>query len=89
MKLLVEKFERDVGEWHRLSSSDLTPSVKEELKRLTVQMQKAHLETQEVAEAVSLDLKSSEARKVEISDAIDASNIALLDAEIRLKRLKR
>ena len=39
-------------------------------------MQKAHLETQEAAEMVSLDLKSLEARKVEIGDAIDASDNA-------------
>ena len=50
---LVEKFERVVGEWHGLSSSDLHPLVDEELKRLTAQMQKAHLEAQEAAEAVS------------------------------------
>ena len=35
LELLVEKFERDVGEWRRLSGSDLTPSVDEELKHLT------------------------------------------------------
>ena len=35
LELLVEIFERDVGEWRSLSSSDLNPSVDEELKRLT------------------------------------------------------
>jgi len=40
----VEKFERDVGEWCGLSSSDLNPSIDEELKRLMAQIQKAHLE---------------------------------------------
>ena len=52
-------------------------------------MQKAHLETQEAAEAVSLDLKSLEARKVEIGDAIDVSNSALLDAEDKIEKAKR
>ena len=53
LELSVEKFQRDVGEWRRLSSSDLAPSVDEKLKRLMAQMQKTHLETQEAAEAVS------------------------------------
>jgi len=35
LELLVENFERDVGEWRHLSSSDLTPLIDEELKRLT------------------------------------------------------
>ena len=54
LELLVEKFEKDVGEWRHLSSSDLTPSVDEELKCVTVQMHKAHLEIQGAAKAVSL-----------------------------------
>ena len=41
----MEKFERDVGEWRRLSSSDLNPSIGEEFKRLMAHMQKAHLDT--------------------------------------------
>ena len=32
LELSVENFERDVGEWRRLSSYDLTPSVDKELK---------------------------------------------------------
>ena len=44
LELLVEKFERYVGEWRHLSSSNLNPSVDKELKHLTAQMQKAHLE---------------------------------------------
>ena len=51
-------------------------------------MQKAHLETQEAAEAVSLDLKSLEARKVEIGDAIDGSNNALLNVENKIEKAK-
>ena len=35
LELLVENFKRDVGEWRRLSSLDLTLLVDEELKRLT------------------------------------------------------
>ena len=80
LELLVEEFERDVREWRRLSISDLTPLVDEELKHHTTQMQKARMEIQEAAEAVSSDLKSLEARKEEIGDAINASNNALLDA---------
>ena len=34
LELLVENFERDVGEWRHLSISDLTPLIDEELKRL-------------------------------------------------------
>ena len=82
----MEKFAKDVGEWHSLSSSDLNPLVDKELKCLTAQMQK--LEAQEAAEAVSLDLKFLEARKVEIRDAIDASNSALLDAENKIEKAK-
>jgi len=39
-ELLVEKFERDVGEWRHLSSLVLTPSVDEELKHLTLKCKK-------------------------------------------------
>ena len=88
LELLVEKFERDVGEWRRLSSLDLNPSVDEELEHLMAQMQKAHLEAQEVAKAVSSDLKSLETRKIEIGDAIDASNNTLLDAEDKIEKAK-
>jgi len=52
------------------------------------QMWKAHLEEQEAAKAVSLDLKSLETRKVEIRDAIDASNSALLDAEFKIENAR-
>ena len=38
LELLVEKFERDLGEWCCLSTSDLTQSVDEALKRLMAQM---------------------------------------------------
>ena len=51
-------------------------------------MQKAHLETQKAAEAVFLDLKSLEVRKVEIVDAIDASNSALLNVEDKIEKAK-
>ena len=51
-------------------------------------MQKAHLETQEANEAVSSDLKSQEARKVEIGDAIDTSNSAILDVEDKIEKAK-
>jgi len=51
-------------------------------------MQKAHLEAQEAAKAVSSDLKSLEARKIEIGDTINTSNIALLDAEDKIEKAK-
>ena len=86
LELLVEKFKRGVGEWRRLSGSDLNPSIDEELKHLIAQMHKAHLETQEAAETVSSNLKSLEVKKVEIGDAIDASNSALLDAEDKIEK---
>ena len=77
-----------MGEWRRLSSSDLNPSVDEELKCLMSQMQKAHLKVQKAAKAVSLDLKSLKVRKVEIGDAIAASNSALLDTEDKIEKDK-
>ena len=52
------------------------------------QIQKAHLEAQEAAKAGSSDLKSLEVRKVEIGDAIDASNSSLLDAKDKIKKAK-
>ena len=88
MELLVEKFEKDVGEWRCLSSSDLDSSVNEELEHLMVQMREAHLEAQEAANAVSSDLKFLETRKVEIRYAIDASNNALLDAEDKIEKAR-
>ena len=76
LKLLVEKFEKDVGEWRHLSSSDLDSSVDEELECLVTQMREAHFAAQEAAKVVSSYLKSLKIRKVEIADAIDASNSA-------------
>ena len=76
----MERLERDVDEWRHLSHSDLDSSVNEQLERLAVQMHEAHLAAQEAAKAISSDLKSLETKKVEIGDAIDASNNALLDA---------
>ena len=54
----MDRFEKDVSEWHHLSNSDLNSSVNEELERLTAQMREAHLVAQEAAEAISSDLKS-------------------------------
>ena len=51
----MEKFEKDVGEWRHLNSSDLDSSVDEELERLIIQMREAHFAVQEAAKAVSLD----------------------------------
>jgi len=88
LELLVERLERDVDEWRRFSNSDLDSTVNEQLERLAAQMREAHLTAQEAGKAISSDLKSLEKRKVEIGDAIDASNSALLDAEDKLEKAK-
>ena len=77
-----------MDEWCNLSSSDMNSSVGEELERLVAQMREAHLVAQEVAKVISSDLKSMETRKVEIGDAIDASNSDLLDAEDKIEKAK-
>ena len=64
----MEKFEKDVGEWRHLSSTDVDSSVDEELKCLVAQMHEAHLAAQEAVKAISSDLKYLETRKVEIED---------------------
>ena len=51
-------------------------------------MREAHLAAQEAAKAVSSDLKSLEIRKIEIGDAIDASNNTLLDVEDKIEKAK-
>ena len=51
-------------------------------------MREAHLAAQEAAKAISSDLKSLERRKVEVGDAIDASNSDLLDAEDKIEKAK-
>ena len=58
------------------------------LEHLAAQMREAHLATEEAAKAISSDLKSLETRRVEIGDAIDTSNSALLDAEDKIKKAK-
>jgi len=88
LEFLVERLERDVDEWRHLSNSDLDSSINEQLERITAQMREAHLAAQEAAKAISSDLKSLETRKVEIGDAIDASNSALLDAKDKIEKAK-
>jgi len=51
-------------------------------------MHEAHLAAQEAAKSISSDLKSLEMRRVELGDAIDASNSALLDAEDKIEKAK-
>ena len=89
LELLVERIEKDVGKWRRLSGSDLDSFIIEELERLIDHMREAHLAAPEAAEAISSDLKSLETRKVEIGDAIDASSSALLDAEDKIEKAKK
>ena len=43
LELLVERLERDIDEWCRLSNSDLDSSVNEQLAHLAAQMHEAHL----------------------------------------------
>ena len=88
LELLVDQFERDVEEWRRLSLSDLESSVSKRLAHLVAQMHEARLAAQEVAKAISSDLKSLETRKVKVGNAIDASTSALLDAEDRIAKAK-
>ena len=52
-------------------------------------MHEAHLAAQEAAKAISSDLKSLEIRKVELGDAINASNSAFLNAEDKIKKAKK
>jgi len=75
-----------VGEWHRLNSSDLTPLVEEEVKRLSDHIQKTHVEAPQALEAESQELKSLEAEKIKIADAIDASNNALANTNEQLEK---
>ena len=88
MELLVDRLERDVDEWRRLSHSNLESSVNEQLAHLASQMHEAHLAAQEAAKALSSDLQSLETRKVELGDAIDASSSALLDVEDKIENAK-
>ena len=88
LELLVAWLEGDVDEWHHLNNSDLDASVNEQLECLAAQMREAHLAAQEAAKTISSDLKSLETRKIEIGDAIDASNSALLDAEDKIEKAK-
>ena len=43
LELLVDRLERDVDEWRRLTHSDLESSVNEELAHLAAQMHETHL----------------------------------------------
>jgi len=51
-------------------------------------MRLAHLAAQEHAKVISSNLKSLETRKVEIRDAIDASNSSLLNVEDKIEKAK-
>ena len=51
-------------------------------------MHEAHLAAQEAAKAIFSDLKSLEMRRVELGNAIDASNSAFLDAEDKIEKAK-
>jgi len=46
LELIVEDLEKDMGEWCRLNSSDLTLLIEEEVKRLSDHMHKTYTEAQ-------------------------------------------
>ena len=85
LELIVKDFEKDVGEWRRLNSSDLSPFVEKGHKRLSEHMQKTYTETQKEMEVIS-GVESLEAEKVKIADVIDASNNALADSNGQLEK---
>ena len=76
LELIMADFEKDVGEWHRLNCSDLTPFVKKELRS----------EAQKEVKIASQELKFLETEKVNIADMIVASNSALADANVQLEK---
>jgi len=81
----VERLEKDVDEWHHLSSLGLDSSVDEELECLIAQMREAHFAAEEAAKAISSNLKSLKTRRVKIGDAI----ALFLMPRIKLRRLKK
>jgi len=60
-----------------------------ELDRLTEQVQKTYLETSQEVEAVSQELKSTEAEEITIADMIETSNQRLLPPTTKSRRLRR
>ena len=86
LKLIVEDLKKDVGEWRRLNSTDLTPFVEEEVKHLSDHMQKTYVKAQQELKVESQELKSLEAEKVKIVDAIDFSNNALANVNEQLEK---
>ena len=84
----MDRLERDVDGWRRLSHSDLESSVNEQLAHLAAQMHEAHLAAQEAAKAIFSDLKSLKMRRVELGDAIYASTSAFLDAKNKIDKAK-
>ena len=89
MELLVDQFERDVEEWRRLSRSDLESSVDEQLAHLVAQMQEARLAAQEVAKAISSDLKSLEKGKQRLEMPSTPPPVLFLMLKIGLRRPRR
>ena len=69
-----------------MNSSNLTPFIEEELKRLSEHMQKTYADIQKKLEAELQELKSLEAKKVKVANAIDSSNNALADANEQLEK---
>jgi len=49
----VKDLEKDVGEWRRVNSLDLTLLVEDEVKDLSDHMQKTYVEAQQALEAES------------------------------------
>ena len=72
----------------RLNDSNLTLSIKDELKRLSEQMQNTFVEMQGEAKAVSQELKSLISKEIKIADAIEASSNALASANVQIERAR-
>ena len=86
---MVEDLEKDVGEWHHLSQSDLAPLIEEEFDRLSEHVKQTFIEMIREAEVVSQELKSLEAEKITIANVIDASNQALASANDQIENARQ
>ena len=84
--LIAEDLEKDVGEWHHLNSTDPTPFVEEKVKRLSDHMKQTYVKAQQALEAEPQEMKFLGTKKIKITNAIDASNNALTDANEQLEK---
>ena len=85
---LINRLEKDIGEWNNLRQLDLTPLVEAKLERLSEQMQNNYLETSQEAEAVSQEVKSLETREAEVAEAMVVFKEALDAAQNQIKKVE-